>query len=99
MSSSHRFFVAQSDAVCEQIRSALDAAWGHPNDQAITCFSPASELPHDSGNRPMLAVDVQFLEYPAVAAMLPGMLSDGLVLEVSRQQYLGMFVRPDAMIP
>lgn len=87
MSDTHRFFVAVNDAVCEQIRATLDAAWGHPNQQTETCFLPASKLPHDLSGRPMLSVDVAFCEYEAAAALLPSLLESGSVWEVTREQY------------
>lgn len=87
MMNTHRFFVCQSDAVCEQIRATLDAAWGHPNEHTQTCFLPAAMLEHDRSGRPMLIVDSAFCEYEAVAAMLPGLLAGGAVWEITRDQY------------
>ena len=100
MSDTHRFFVAASDAVCEQVRAGLDAAWGHPtaDGQTLTCFQPAAELPHDASGRPMLAVDVPFLEYEAVAAMLPDLLASGAVWEITREQFRETAVR-DSVLP
>ena len=99
MSETHRFFVAASEAVCEQIRTTLDSAWGHPNDQAETCFLPASRLPHDSGGRPLLAVDAPFCDYEAASAMLPQLISAGAVQELTRSQYEAAAVRPDNLRP
>lgn len=99
MSDTHRFFVAASDGVCEQVRATLDAAWGHPNEQTLTCFPPASELPHDAAGRPMLAVDLPFLEYPAAAAMLPDLLASGAVWEITREQFRAMAVPSDSLLP
>ena len=96
MTDTHRFFVAQSDAVCEEVRLTLDAAWGHPtaDGKTQTCFAPAGRLPHDSEGRPMLAVDNEFCEYAAVAEMLPGLLAAGVVWEISRGEYLANAVDP-----
>lgn len=88
MSDTHRFFVAASDAVCEQIRSTLDAAWGHPSEQTETCFLPATKLPHDANGRPMLSVDSAFCEYEAASAMLPELLAGGAVWEITREQFV-----------
>lgn len=99
MSDTHRFFVAASDAVCEQVRAALDAAWWHPNEQTLTCFPPASELPHDAADRPMLAVDLPFLDYAAAAVMLPDLLASGSVWEITREQFREMAVRADSLLP
>jgi hypothetical protein len=90
MSDTHRFFVAESHALCEQVRLSLDAAWGHPtpDGKTATCFAPADRLPHDADGRPMLAVDNAFCEYEAVAAVLPSLLAAGSVWEITRAEYL-----------
>lgn len=89
MNDTHRFFVAASDAVCEQIRAQLDAAWGHPtpDGKTVTCFLPVSALPHDSQGRPMLCVDAAFCDYQEVAALLPTLIANQTVVEVTREQY------------
>ena len=92
MSDTHRFFVAANNAVCEQIRTTLNAAWGLPNEDTQTCFLPAAQLPHDQQGRPMLAVDAPFCDLPAVADVLPGAINSGAVWEITREQY-------DAQIP
>lgn len=92
MSDTHRFFVAASDAVCEQIRFTLDAAWGHPDGQTETCFLPAARLPHDADGRPMLAVSAAFAEYDAAAELLPQVFATGVVWEITRDEYLAAAV-------
>lgn len=92
MSDTHRFFIAASDAVCDQIRATLDAAWGHPDGKTETAFLPAARLPHDADGRPMLAVSADFTEYHAAAELLPVVLESGAVSEVTRQQYLAAAV-------
>lgn len=81
-----RYFRA-SDAVYEQVRLALDAAYGHPNDMAITVFQPASEAPHDAEGRAYLGVWDFFCEWDAVASALPGLLASGAVEEVDEATY------------
>jgi hypothetical protein len=81
-----RFFRA-SESVYEQVRLTLDAAWGNPGDNAITCFEPAATAPRDSRGRVLLAVRSDFCEYDAVAAMLPDLLANGAVEEISGEEY------------
>ena len=101
MTDTHRFFVAVSDAACDEIRLALDAAWGFPtpDGQTITCFPPAAELPHDASGRPLLAVDAEFCQFDAAAAMLPGLLAAGVVQELTRAEYQAAAVRADSLRP
>ncbi len=82
----HRFFSA-SDAVYEQVRLSLDAAWGLPNAGQTTAFTPAASAPHMANGLAVLAVDQEFCEYEAVAAMLPQLLASGAVTEIDRAAY------------
>jgi hypothetical protein len=41
----HRF-LATDDATYEQMRAAVDAAWGYPTTQTLTCVPPAAEQWH-----------------------------------------------------
>ena len=43
----HRFF-STTDATYEAMRSAVDAAWGYPTEQTLTCVPPAVEQWHDA---------------------------------------------------
>jgi hypothetical protein len=81
-----RYF-RSSDAVLEQVRLALDAAWGLPANGQITALLPAADSPHDSQGRVLLAVVAGFCEYEAVAAMLPQLLASGAVEEISESEY------------
>lgn len=81
-----RFF-RSSESVYEQVRLALDAAWENPGDNAITCFEPAATAPRDAEGRVLLAVNADFCEYEAVAAMLPDLLTNGAVEEISGEEY------------
>lgn len=83
---SQRFF--RSDAATyEAVRLQLDAAWGHPNNVAETCIEPVATAPRDAGGMVVLAVQGDFCEWPAVAAMLPQLLASGVVQEITREQY------------
>lgn len=86
---SQRYF--RSDSVTyEAIRSQLDAAWGLPNDKGTqTCFAPAGVAPQDSAGRVLLAVRPEFCEFDAVAAVLPSLLSGGIVEEIDAATYWG----------
>jgi hypothetical protein len=77
------------DSAYEQARIALDAAWSHPNaaTKTVTCIDPAAVGPRDSAERLLLAVHVQFCEYPAAAQMLSLMLGSGAVDEITKTEY------------
>lgn len=82
-----RFFRGDP-AVYEQVRLALDAAWGHaPGTGTTTCYEPAATAPHDADGRVLLAVRAEFCEYVAVAAMLPELLASGAVEEIDEETY------------
>lgn len=81
-----RYFRAV-EQVYEQVRASLDAAWGHPGPVAETCFEPAATAPRDAEGRVLLAVNAEFCEYEAVAALLPGLLASDAVEEISGTAY------------
>jgi len=81
-----RYFRAD-EAVSEQVRLSLDAAWGLPANGQITCFAPANASPRDAQGRVLLAVDASFCEYAEVAAMLPSLLASGAVEEIDEATY------------
>ena len=78
-----------SNETYEQVRLTLDAAWGHPNakTKTVTCFDPAAVAPRDSQGRIVLAVNDEFVAYPAAAEMLPQLLASGAVEEISESEY------------
>lgn len=84
--SNSRFFRTADEAVYEQIRLGLDAAWGHQ--PPVTCFDPAAIAPRDDQNRILLAVRAEFADYLAVAEMLPGLLVSGAVEEIDAATYM-----------
>lgn len=83
-----RYFRA-TESVYEQARAALDAAWGHPtaDGRTFTCIEPAATAPRDANGRIVLAVDNEFCQYEAAAAMLPQLLASGAVEEITAEQY------------
>lgn len=81
-----RYFRA-TDAVYEQVRLTLDAAWGHPRGGTITCIEPAATSPRDQQGHIVLAVEQAFAEYPAAAAMLEFMLGTGQATEITEAEY------------
>jgi len=74
----------------EQIRSTLDAAWGHPNAETktVTCIDPAAVAPRDTQGRVMLATSEAFCEYAASEQMLSSVLSSGVIEEIDAATYL-----------
>ena len=84
-----RYFRTNADAVYEQVRLSLDAAWGFPSAdrKTVTSIDPASVAPRDSQGRIVLAVRNEFCQYEAVAAMLPQLLASGAVEEINAAQY------------
>ena len=81
-----RYFRTADAALYEQVRLGLDAAWGH--EPPVTCFDQAATAPRDEAGRILLAVRLEFAEYPAVAAMLPSLLASGAVEEIDADEYL-----------
>ena len=84
-----RYFRTADANLYESIRLQLDAAWGHPtpDGQTITCFDPVAVAPRDAGGRVLLAVNDEFCDYDAVAAVLPGLLASGAVEEITAADY------------
>jgi hypothetical protein len=82
-----RYFAADT-AVYEQVRLHLNAAWGLPNERGTaTCFLPASDAYSDEQGRALLGVPADWCEWPAVAAVLPGLLTDGVIEEIDGETY------------
>ncbi len=86
-----RFFrCLAGDEAYEQIRSTLDAVWGHPDAETKTqtCIDPADVAPRDTQSRIMLATSEAFCEYEAAAQMLTSVLSGGAIEEIDAATYL-----------
>jgi hypothetical protein len=89
-----RYFRTASDAVYEQVRLTLDAAWGHPNEatKTVTCIDPAAVASRDPQGRIVLAVDDAFCEYSVAVDLLPQLLASGVVEEIDAATYRSSFV-------
>ena len=77
------------DAAYEQVRSSLDAAWGHPTPSGltVTCIEPAATAPRDGQGRIVLAVHDEFATWEPAATLLPQLLASGVVEEISEAVY------------
>ena len=83
-----RFFRAATDAVYEQARLTLDAAWRLPNDKGTeTCIAPIALAPRDAAGRPMVAVSNEWCEWEPADTLLPQLLASGAVAEISEAEY------------
>lgn len=81
-----RFFRTADDAMYEQVRLTLDAAWGHT--PPTTCFDPAAIAPRDNQGRIVLAVNDEFCSYPVAVDLLPQLLASGAVAEIDEVTYM-----------
>lgn len=79
------YYRIADDAIYEQVRLGLDAAWGHS--PPTTCVDPAAVAPRDSQGRILLAVRPEFVAFDAVAEMLPDLLASGAVEEIDADEY------------
>lgn len=85
-----RYFRCNSgDAFYENVRSTLDAAWGLPNAETKTqtCVDPANAAPRDNFGRIVLAVLDEFCEFTVAVDLLPQLLANGDVSEITAKQY------------
>jgi hypothetical protein len=80
-----RYFCTDSDQAYEQARLALDQAWGHA--EPVTCIDPAAVAPRDAEGRIVLAVNHEYVEFPAAAQMLEYMISIGAAVEIAAAEY------------
>lgn len=79
------FFRIIDDAVYEQVRLSLDAAFGHQ--APTTCVDPAAVAPRDANGNILLAVRAEFVAFEAVAEILPDLLASGAVVEIGEVEY------------
>lgn len=83
-----RYFRAASDDVYESVRVALNTKWMLPNEfGTVTCFAPAATGLRDSNGLLVLAVESAWCEHPDVDAVLPSLLTDGLIQEIGMAEY------------
>lgn len=80
-------------AVAESVRATLDAEWGYPNTHTMTvsAFRAVNKLPTDSQGRVYLRVAGRYCDYAAVNAMLPSLIANGDVEEISDAEYWALF--------
>lgn len=84
-----RYFRCEAgDALYEQVRATLDAAWGKPNASgSVTCIEPAATAPRDAQGRIVLAVHDEFCTYSVAVDLLPELIASGSVSEITATQY------------
>jgi len=85
-----------SESLYETVRLQLDAAWGHPTPDGvtITCIDEASVAPRDRDGRILLAVRDEFLLYEPAATVLPALMADGSVEQISEAEYSSSVLSP-----
>lgn len=85
-----RYFRAQTDEAYEAVRSALDAAYGYPNEatKTLTAIPPASDSQHDMAGRVYLMASDSECEYEAVFGLLSQAMASGAVEEIDEATYL-----------
>jgi len=90
------YFRTSDASLYESIRLQLDAAWGHPTPDGVTltCIDPADVAPRDSAGRILLAVQDEFLTYEPAATILPQLLANGVVEQISEATFVGSVVPP-----
>lgn len=87
-----RFFRTADDALYEQVRLTLDAAWGLTD--PTTCIDPALVAPRDEDGRIVLSVKAEFCEYSVAVDLLPQLLASGQVVEIDQAEYRAAVSRP-----
>jgi len=82
----HRFF-ATTDATYEAMRAAVDAAWGYPTTQTLTCVPPSAEQWHDASGRVVIALTLEWLGWEPVPSMIHGAIASGVVNEIDEATF------------
>ena len=93
-----RYF-SSTDAVYEQVRATLDAAWEFPNAETktLTALDPSLSAPHDNEGRVYLVIAGEYCDYEPAAKLLPELLAVGSVVEISEADYIAAFPLADAV--
>lgn len=81
----NRFFRVADSSLYERLRLELDAAFGH--EPPTTCVDPAAVAPRAADGSVVLSVRQEFCEFDAVAVLLPGLLTQGIVEEIDEATY------------
>jgi hypothetical protein len=78
------------------ICAMLDAAYGYPNAETKTerTLPLVSELPADSAGRVYLVMSSRECEYEVPSQILPDLLANGDVEEITAEEYMGVFPPP-----
>lgn len=66
-----RCFRFSSDAAYEQVRAALDTAFGYPSPAAETTIAPTEFAPRDTQGRIVLALKDSIFDAAVAAGVLP----------------------------
>lgn len=66
-----RCFRFSSDAAYEQVRAALDTAFGYPSPAAETTVAPTDSAPRDTQGRIVLALKDNIYDAAVTAGVLP----------------------------
>jgi hypothetical protein len=84
----HRYFAA-NEQTYEQVRTALDAAWGLPDSNGTTtCLRPAADnAPRDGFGRVVVGVLPEWCAWEPAATLMPQLLASGAVAEISEAEY------------
>jgi hypothetical protein len=90
----HRFF-ATTDATYEAMRAAVDAAWGYPTRETLTCVPPAAEQWHDASGRVVIALTLEWLSWEPVPSMIAGALAAGHVEEIAEATFWQAAPQPE----
>lgn len=83
-----RYFRSTPDvyvAICSQ----LDAAYGYPNAETKTLrtLPLVADLPADAAGRVYLAVSSEYCDYVLPSELLPQLLANGAVEEITEAEY------------
>lgn len=91
-----RYFRAMP-AVYSQVGAQLDAAYEYPNEatKTLRTLPLAETLPIDSQGRVYLAISADYCEYNLPSEMLPQLIADGLVEELTAEQFEAVLPTPE----
>jgi hypothetical protein len=82
----HRFFTTDA-ATYEAMRAAVDAAWGYPTPETLTCVPPASEQWRDASGRVVIALTLEWLSWEPVPSMIAEAIAAGVVVEIDEATF------------